>query len=278
MAKRSSIVRRLRGERAASEAPADDQPAAEDPPTASGRPAERTAAPPEVTLTDVRKSYGSGAAAVEALRGVDLEIRRGEFAVLLGPSGSGKTTLLDLIGGIERPTSGKIVVDGIELGTQDAGELTMFRRDHVGFVFQFFNLVPALTAFENVELVAELVGAGASESNDALTAVGLGDRRDHFPGALSGGEQQRVAIARAIVKKPPVLLCDEPTGSLDLATGRQVLAVLRELNTQRQITVVLVTHNQAISTMADVVIHLSSGQIAQVVVNSAPTAANEVVW
>ena len=209
--------------------------------------------PPVVTLEDVHKRYGEGIAAVDALRGVSLEIPRGVFAVLLGPSGSGKTTLLNLVGGIEQPTSGRLVVDGEELGDLSPGELTRFRREHVGFVFQFFNLVPTLTALENVQLVAELVGGGEKESRDALENVGLADRADHFPGALSGGEQQRVAIARAIVKSPPLLLCDEPTGSLDLVTGRQVLATLRDLNNKKDITVLLVTHNQAIRDRKSVV-------------------------
>ncbi len=234
--------------------------------------------PPVVVLEDVHKRYGEGIAAVDALRGVSLEIPRGVFAVLLGPSGSGKTTLLNLVGGIEQPTSGRLVVDGEQLGDLSPGELTRFRREHVGFVFQFFNLVPTLTALENVQLVAELVGGGEQESRDALASVGLADRATHFPGALSGGEQQRVAIARAIVKSPPLLLCDEPTGSLDLATGRQVLAVLRDLNEKKGITVLLVTHNQAIATMADLIVHVGSGQIAGTERNPQPRAASEVVW
>ncbi len=241
-------------------------------------PPARVEGPPVVTLENVHKLYGAGVAAVEALRGVDLEIPRGSFTVLLGPSGSGKTTLLNLVGGIEQPTSGRLVVDGIELGALNAAELTRFRREHVGFIFQFFNLIPTLTAVENVQLVAELVGAGRAEAEAALGVVGLAERIDHFPGALSGGEQQRVAIARAIVKSPPLLLCDEPTGSLDLATGRQVLAVLRSLNVERDITVVLVTHNHAIATLADMVVQLGSGQIAQVRRNPQPTPAAEVSW
>ena len=233
---------------------------------------------PIIHVEDVHKRYGEGAAAVEALRGVDLDIQRGQLAVLLGPSGSGKTTLLNLIGGIEQPTSGRLVVDGMELGTLNADGLTRYRREHVGFVFQFFNLVPSLTALENVQLVAELVGAGLPEAHAALASVGLAERADHFPGALSGGEQQRVAIARAIVKSPPLLLCDEPTGSLDLATGRQVLEVLRGLNDERDVTVVLVTHNQAIGTLADTVVHLGSGKIAKVEHNATPKPASEVEW
>jgi putative ABC transport system ATP-binding protein len=231
-----------------------------------------------VQLDDIRKTYGSGAAAVEALRGVDLAIPRATFAVLLGPSGSGKTTLLNLVGAIEQPTAGRLTVDGADLQALNGGELTTFRREHVGFVFQFFNLVPTLTALENVLLVAELVGAGRSEAQDALAAVGLADRANHFPSALSGGEQQRVAVARAVVKSPPLLLCDEPTGSLDLATGRQVLATLRKMNTERAITVMLVTHNQAIATMADLIVRMGSGRVTAIETNANPQPATEVNW
>ena len=233
---------------------------------------------PIIRLSDIHKRYGEGAAAVEALRGIDLQVERGAFAVLLGPSGSGKTTLLNLVGGLEQPTTGSVVVDDLTLGDLDAGQLTRYRREHVGFVFQFFNLVPSLTALENVQLVAELVGGGIEAAREALGAVGLAERADHFPGALSGGEQQRVAIARAIVKSPPLLLCDEPTGSLDLATGRQVLEVLRELNRVRGVTVLLVTHNQAIGRLADVVIHVGSGQISEIIPNASPLPPSEVVW
>ncbi len=237
-----------------------------------------TDTPSIVELDDVRKTYGSGVSAVEALRGVDLAVRRGSFAVLLGPSGSGKTTLLNLVGAIEQPSSGRLTVDGIDLQGLSSGELTTFRRDHIGFVFQFFNLIPTLTALENVLLVAELVGAGRTEAESALAAVGLADRADHFPSALSGGEQQRVAVARAVVKSPPLLLCDEPTGSLDLTTGQQVLASLREMNAERGISVLLVTHNQAIATMADVVVHMGSGRVTAVETNANPRPASEVVW
>jgi putative ABC transport system ATP-binding protein len=244
-------------------------------PDLSGTPTQR---PPVIALDDVHKRYGEGVAAVEALRGVSLEIPSGVFAVLLGPSGSGKTTLLNLVGAIEPPTSGQLTVDGIELRGLDSGAQTTFRREHIGFVFQFFNLIPTLTALENVLLVAELVGAGRPEAEDALAAVGLADRADHFPSALSGGEQQRVAVARAVVKSPPLLLCDEPTGSLDLATGQQVLATLREMNRKRGMTVMLVTHNQAIATMADTVVHMGSGLVTAVEPNTNPRPATEVVW
>jgi len=248
------------------------------PPPESGSSDAHAPRPPVITLADVHKRYGEGATAVDALRGVDLEIPSGVFAVLLGPSGSGKTTLLNLVGAIEPPSSGQLIVDGVDLQGLDGGAQTTFRREHIGFVFQFFNLIPTLTALENVLLVAELVGAGRSEAEDALAAVGLADRADHFPSALSGGEQQRVAVARAVVKSPPLLLCDEPTGSLDLATGQQVLATLREMNRNRGITVVLVTHNQAIATMADTVVHMGSGLVTAVEPNANPRPATEVVW
>ena len=231
-----------------------------------------------VRLVDVHKAYGSGELAVRALRGLTLEIPAGQFVVLLGPSGSGKTTLMNLVGGMEPATSGTIEVAGRMLGELGADALTRFRREAVGFVFQFFNLIPSLTALENVELVAELVDAGDDATRRAIDAVGLGDRADHFPGALSGGEQQRVAIARAVVKDPPILLCDEPTGSLDLETGRQVLAVLRELSRAGGRTVLLVTHNSAIATMADRVIRLRSGEVVDDRLVAAPIEPTAVTW
>jgi putative ABC transport system ATP-binding protein len=233
---------------------------------------------PLVRLEGVSKTYGSGEVAVHALRGIDLDVEPGEFVVLLGPSGSGKTTLLNVVGGIEPATEGRVVVDGKDIGSLGTGELTDYRRTTVGFVFQFFNLVPTLTALENVQLVGELVGAPPERSAEALAAVGLGDVLDRFPGAMSGGQQQRVAIARAIVKTPPLLLCDEPTGSLDLETGRQVLAVLRDLGRDRGLTVLLVTHNQAIAAIADRVIHLGSGRIEADQANASPLDVSEVRW
>jgi putative ABC transport system ATP-binding protein len=209
------------------------------------------------------KRYGAGAVAVDALREVDLEVMPGEFVVILGPSGSGKTTLLNVIGGIEEATSGRVMVAGTDIATLDADDLTTYRRDRVGFVFQFFNLVPTLTALENVQLLAEVTGSDAeARSRAALARVGLADIADRFPGQLSGGQQQRVAIARALVKEPPMVLCDEPTGSLDLDTGRQILAVLRDLAREGHHTVLLVTHNSAIAHMADRVVRLHSGTIA----------------
>jgi putative ABC transport system ATP-binding protein len=234
---------------------------------------------PAIRLVDVRKTYGAGDVAVHALRGVSLEIPDGQFVVVLGPSGSGKTTLMNVLGGLEPATSGRVEVAGQELEDLDDGGLTTFRRDRIGFVFQFFNLVPTLTARENVQLVAELVGqAGPEAATSALAAVGLDGRADHFPAAMSGGEQQRVAIARAIVKAPSILLCDEPTGSLDLDTGRQVLAVLDDLCRTGGRTVVLVTHNSAIATIADRVVRMRSGEIVDDRAQPAPARPEAIVW
>jgi len=233
---------------------------------------------PLIVLEHVSKRYGSGDVAVDALKDVNLAIGRGELVVVLGPSGSGKTTLLNLIGGIEPVSSGRLAVDGRDLVGLSPDELTTYRRETVGFVFQFFNLVPTLTAEENVQLIAELeAGDAAQRSQQALAAVGLADRLDHFPGALSGGQQQRVAIARAVVKEPPLLLADEPTGSLDLEMGRQVLALLRAA-TDRGRTVLLVTHNGAIARMADRVVHVGSGEVVGDDRNPSPLQAEEVTW
>lgn len=234
---------------------------------------------PAVRLSAVGKTYGAGEAAVDALRGTDLEVWPGEFVVVLGPSGSGKTTLLNLIGGIEEPTTGRIEVAGLDVGALSTRARTDYRRDKVGFVFQFFNLVPTLTAQENVEIIAELTGADAPQrSREALERVGLAAMVDRFPGQMSGGQQQRVAIARAIVKEPPLLLCDEPTGSLDLDTGRQVLAVLRELAREGHHTVVLVTHNSAIAAMADRVLWMHSGAISREQTITEPAEAGDLTW
>lgn len=234
---------------------------------------------PAVRLEQVGRVYGSGPTAVAALKDVDLEVWPGEFVVLLGPSGSGKTTLLNLVGGIEEPTSGRILVAGKDITSFGSKERSAYRRDRVGFVFQFFNLVPTLTALENVEVIAELVGKGAAErSRAALQRVGLAEVAGRFPGQLSGGQQQRVAIARAIVKEPPLLLCDEPTGSLDLDTGRQVLAVLRGLAREGHHTVMLVTHNSAIAEMADRVVWLHSGTIAHQQSVAVPVEAGDLQW
>jgi putative ABC transport system ATP-binding protein len=201
-----------------------------------------------------------GEAEVHALRGVDLEIRAGEFIVLLGPSGSGKSTLLNLLGGLDTPTSGSIRFMDHDLTGAKEAELTRYRREHVGFVFQFYNLIPALTARENVELVTDIAASPMSAA-EALEWVGLAERLDHFPSQLSGGEQQRVAIARAVAKRPDVLLCDEPTGALDYETGKLVLEVIAKINAELGTTAMVITHNAAIAGMADRVLRLGDGRI-----------------
>jgi putative ABC transport system ATP-binding protein len=232
-----------------------------------------------IRLDDVSKTFGRGEVAVHALRGVDLEIARGEFAVVLGPSGSGKTTLLNLVGAIDVPTGGRVLVDGRDVGAMDPAERTEFRRSAVGFVFQFFNLVPTLTARENVELLAELTGAdGQDRAPRVLEEVGLADRLDHFPPQLSGGEQQRVAIARALAKEAPILLCDEPTGELDIEIGRKVLELLRRLNRGAGRTVLMVTHNAVIGAMADRVVRLRSGQVVEDRRNPDPADPEDLSW
>jgi putative ABC transport system ATP-binding protein len=234
---------------------------------------------PAVALVGCTKRYGTGVVAVDALRGATLDVAPGEFVVILGPSGSGKTTLLNVIGGIEEATSGRVMVAGADVAALSGDELTAYRRDRVGFVFQFFNLVPTLSALENVQLLAEVTGSDAeARSRAALARVGLADVADRFPGQLSGGQQQRVAIARALVKEPPLVLCDEPTGSLDLDTGRQVLAVLRDLAREGHHTVLLVTHNSVIARMADRVVRLHSGAIASDERVDDPVEARELEW
>ncbi len=232
---------------------------------------------PAIVLRGASKTYGEGGVAVRALREVDLEIWPEEFVVLLGPSGSGKTTLLNLIGGIEPASSGEIVVGGHDVSGLDEEGRTRFRRETVGFIFQFFNLIPTLTALENVELVAEL-GRGADRSAEMLERVGLGDRLDHFPAQLSGGEQQRVAVARALAGGPRVLLGDEPTGALDLETGRTVLSLLHQLSHELSQTVLLVTHNASIGWMADRVLRMRDGEIVADQRNEAPAPAAELEW
>jgi putative ABC transport system ATP-binding protein len=232
-----------------------------------------------VKLEQVWKTYGEGATAVHALRDASLWVDDGEFAVILGPSGSGKTTLLNLIGSIDQATAGSVVVNGVDLGTLDAAGRTGFRRSGVGFIFQFFNLIPTLTAAENVELVAALTGTDAAARAVAvLEQVGLGERLNHFPSELSGGEQQRVAIARALAKEAPVLLCDEPTGELDVETGRVILEILRGLNRDQGKTVLVVTHNAAIGDISDRVLRLHSGEIVEDLAIVNPIAAAELDW
>ncbi len=228
-------------------------------------------------LENVSRIYRMGQVEVTALSNVSLSIRSGEFIVILGPSGSGKTTLLNMIGGMDSPTSGKVFSDGLDITTLNEKGLTKYRREHIGFVFQFFNLIPSLTAKENIEFAAELV-KGSRDSQEALQIVGLGDRANHFPSELSGGEQQRVAIARAIVKDPPLLLCDEPTGDLDFDTGKNILSAMRRINRERAKTVLLVTHNSAIGNIADRIVRMRSGEIIEIVENQSPIAPQDLKW
>jgi putative ABC transport system ATP-binding protein len=230
-----------------------------------------------VRLDDVYKVYGEGPIAVTALARVNLELPSGELTVLLGPSGSGKTTLLNLVGGLDRPTRGRVVVDGSDLVGRNDAELTEYRRGTVGFVFQFFNLIPTLTARENVELAGELVGR-VDRADWALSQVGLSDRAGHFPSELSGGEQQRVAIARALVKEPRLILADEPTGSLDAETSLLVLRNLRDISRTQGQLVLLVTHNSVIARMADRVIRLRSGEVSEVQRNESPDEPESLSW
>jgi putative ABC transport system ATP-binding protein len=225
----------------------------------------------------ITKVYQVGEVEVRALNGVDLDLFEGEFVVLLGPSGSGKSTLLNILGGLDVPTEGKVFYFDQDLSGSDDKELTRFRRDHVGFVFQFYNLIPSLTALENVTLVAE-IAEDPMDPAEALRLVDLGDRLHHFPAQLSGGEQQRIAIARAIVKRPDVLLCDEPTGALDITTGIRVLEALQQVNLQFGTTTAVITHNAAIASMADRVLRLSSGRIAEIHQNTVKTAPGDLNW
>jgi len=223
------------------------------------------------------KTYRMGEVEVRALAGVDLEIREGEFIVLLGPSGSGKSTLLNILGGLDTPTSGTALWRDHDLATAGEAELTRYRREHVGFVFQFYNLIPSLTVRENVALVTE-IAPSPMRPEEALDLVGLTPRLDHFPAQLSGGEQQRVAIARAIAKRPDVLLCDEPTGALDYATGKVVLDVIARINRELGTTAIVITHNAAIAGMADRVLRLADGRIGGVDVNARRLTAAEIAW
>jgi putative ABC transport system ATP-binding protein len=234
-------------------------------------------AEPVFRARGITKTYSAGETIVNALRGVDLDLFRGEFVVLLGPSGSGKSTLLNILGGLDVPTSGTVRFRDHDLSTWDEAELTRYRREHVGFVFQFYNLIASLTARENVALVTE-IAERPMRPEDALALVGLADRIDHFPSQLSGGEQQRVAVARAVAKRPDVLLCDEPTGALDAKTGVVVLAALERANHELSTTTAVITHNAVIARMADRVITLSGGSVASVVRNTARAPASSLEW
>ena len=228
-------------------------------------------------MHSVSKTYTVGEVEVRALHQVELDLFYGEFVVFLGPSGSGKSTLLNILGGLDVPTNGHVSFrDHILSGADDRG-LTRFRREHVGFVFQFYNLIPSLTALENVALVTE-IAQNPMRAEDALNLVGLGDRLNHFPSQLSGGEQQRVAIARAVAKRPDVLLCDEPTGALDFPTAKLVLDVLKRINEELHTTVAVITHNSAIAGMADRVVRLRSGEIVEITRNTTKLNPDQLVW
>jgi len=223
------------------------------------------------------KTYRMGDVEVQALRGVDFDLRAREVVVLLGPSGSGKSTLLNILGGLDVPTSGSLAYAGHDLSHPSEEQLTLYRRRYIGFIFQFYNLIPSLTALENVALVADIADHPMAP-DDALRLVGLDARRDHYPSQMSGGEQQRVAIARAVVKKPEILLCDEPTGALDAATGRLVLDVLDRVNRELATSVAIVTHNAPIAQMADRVVTLADGRIASERANPRRMASGEISW
>lgn len=226
---------------------------------------------------DLRKIYITGETEVHALRGVDFDIKKGEVIVLLGPSGSGKSTLLNIVGGLDRPTSGTLHYEDTELTALDDRDLTRFRRKHMGFIFQFYNLIPSLTAEENVRLVTD-IAADPMAPADALALVGLADRKHHYPAQLSGGEQQRVAVARAVAKRPGVLLCDEPTGALDSQTGVRVLETLEAANRELDTTLLIITHNAGIAAMADRVFHFFDGKIARIETNSHRIRPSEISW
>ena len=232
---------------------------------------------PVFRMVDVSKVYHVGDVEVVALREVSLELHTGEFVVLLGPSGSGKSTLLNLLGGLDTPTSGEVDYLDHDLSTGGDEALTRFRREHVGFVFQFYNLIPSLTAAENVALVTD-IAKNPMDPHEALAIVGLAERADHFPAQLSGGEQQRVAIARAIAKRPDVLLCDEPTGALDVETGRLVLEALDRVNRELGTITAVITHNASIAAMGHRVIRLSSGRIVDIAANASRIPASELSW
>ena len=237
----------------------------------------RTNGEPAFVAQQVTKVYHMGEVEVHALRGVDLELWPSELVVLLGPSGSGKSTLLNILGGLDVPTSGDVHYLDHELTAADESELTRYRREHVGFVFQFYNLIPSLTAVENVALVTD-IAEDPMDPAEALRLVELGERQDHFPAQLSGGEQQRVAIARAIAKQPDVLLCDEPTGALDISTGLLVLEAISRVNRELGTTVVVITHNVAIAAMADRVLRLADGRIVAVERNEHRAEVQDLEW
>ena len=232
---------------------------------------------PLLTASHITKTFDLGEIQVHALNDLSFEIYEGELIVILGPSGSGKSTMLNIIGGIENTTAGEIYYKDIPLHSASSKELTLYRRNHIGFIFQFYNLMPNLTAYENIELVTEMA-ASPLDSKMLIERVGLKERADHFPSKLSGGQQQRVAIARALCKNPDLLLCDEPTGALDISTGAQILELLCDFNKEYKKTVVIITHNASIAQVADRVFYVQDGKIKKITTNEQPLSPKEVSW
>ncbi len=230
-----------------------------------------------IELKNVCKTYQMGEVEIKAVDNMSFPIEKGEFVVVVGPSGAGKTTVLNILGGMDRPTSGTIVVDGVDISQYKEKELTKYRRDDVGFVFQFYNLVQNLTAHENVELSAQIC-ENSVNAEDVLREVGLGARLDNFPSQLSGGEQQRVSIARALAKNPKLLLCDEPTGALDYITGKSILKLLQDTCREKKMTVIVITHNSALTPMADKIIQIKNGRIDKILLNNNPTPVEQIEW
>ncbi len=230
-----------------------------------------------VKLQDITKVYKMGEVEIRAADNISFSIDKGEFVVIVGPSGAGKTTVLNILGGMDTATDGVLTVDGEEITAYNAKRLTGYRREDIGFVFQFYNLVPNLTALENVELALQIC-RDPLDAREVLREVGLGDRLDNFPAQLSGGEQQRVSIARALAKNPKLLLCDEPTGALDYNTGKAILKLLQNMCRERGMTVIVITHNQAIAPMADRLIHIKNGQVSQMELNENPMSIDEIEW
>lgn len=230
-----------------------------------------------VELNDVRKIYRMGEVEIAAANGISFEINQGEFAVVVGPSGAGKTTVLNILGGMDTATSGEVIVGGSDISKYNNKQLTAYRRDDIGFVFQFYNLIPNLTALENVELALQICKEPL-DAAEVLGEVGLKERADNFPAQLSGGEQQRVSIARALAKNPKLLLCDEPTGALDYNTGKAILKLLQDTCHEKGMTVILITHNSAIAPMADRVIHIKNGKVSKIIENENPIPVETIEW
>ncbi len=230
-----------------------------------------------VKLKDITKVYHMGEVEIRAADNINFSIKKGEFVVIVGPSGAGKTTVLNILGGMDTATGGTLTVDGKDITAYDSRQLTEYRRDDIGFVFQFYNLIPNLTALENVELALQIC-KDPLDAKKVLEDVGLGDRLDNFPAQLSGGEQQRVSIARALAKNPKLLLCDEPTGALDYNTGKAILKLLQNMCRERGMTVIVITHNQALAPMADRLIHIKNGQVSHMETNENPMSIDEIEW